>query len=173
MIALLLVGLASCQPSPTAEGSQILQLGSSKENGVEVTIRLTRAENQQISLLATFIPLEPDLHLYSKDIPKNGVEGLGRPTLFELGENSQLTALGELTESVPPEISDFEPRNLLVYPPGEVTLRLPIALPSGACWLDESVLVTYMACSETGCKAPVIGKTIEVRVPCADTAVNP
>ncbi len=151
----------------------MLQLGAAKENGVEVSISLTRAENQPPALSATFTPLEPGLHLYSKDLPKNGVEGLGRPTLLELGENSQLTPLGELTESVPPEISDFESKNLLVYPPGEVTLSMRVALPSGACWLDENVLVTYMACSDTGCRPPVMGKKIKVHVPCADVVINP
>ena len=115
-------------------------------------------------LSATFTP--PDgYHLYSKDIPLNGVEGLGRPTLLELTEYSQLHALGVLTESVKTMEPNFEPKELLVYPSGAVTLSLPIELPSGDTWLDDTVKVTFMACSASTCKPPVTGKIVPIRVP--------
>ena len=76
-----------------------------------------------------------------------------------------MKALGELTESVPAGEPDFEPKNLLVYPSGAVTLSLPVELPPGEAWVDDVVAVTYMACNGFGCKAPVIGKLVLVRVP--------
>jgi hypothetical protein len=150
-------------------------LASATENGVKVVVRLvpSQTQNDQFALSATFTPLESDLYLYSKDIPTNGVQGLGRPTLLELAKDSRLTALGGLTESVPAQTPEVEPKELLVYPPGEVTLSLPIALPPGSCQLDDNVSVTYAACSERGCKAPVVSKKIAISVPCRDAAMKP
>ena len=67
---------------------------------MEVSIALTRDEDGQFILSATFTPQLLNMHLYSKEIPRNGVDGLGRPTLLELAEGSTLKANGELTESV-------------------------------------------------------------------------
>jgi hypothetical protein len=80
-----------------------------------------------------------------------------------------MQSLGGLLESAPAETPNFEPKELLVYPPGAVTLRLPIELPPGNGWVDDVVKVTYMACSDRGCKAPVTGKLVPVRVPGAGT----
>jgi len=35
----------------------------------------------------------------------------------------------------------------------------------GQDWLDQQVLVTYMACSDRGCRAPVENKSIAIRIP--------
>ena len=144
--------------------STSLSLATFKDNDVEVSIHLDSNTNGEYFLSATFTP--PDrYHLYSKDIPLTGVDGLGRPTLLELTANSQLKPLGGLIESVNAEVPDFEPKELLVYPPGEVTLQLPVELPPGNDWVDDTVKVTYMACSDKGCKAPVTGKLVPIRVP--------
>ena len=95
-----LFGTASCQPASVLEPGQTLQLATSAENKVEVTIALTRDESGQFILSATFTPQLLNMHLYSKEIPRNGVDGVGRPTLLELAEGSALKANGELTESV-------------------------------------------------------------------------
>ena len=110
--------------------------------------------------------------MYSKDIPITGVDGLGRPTLIELTANSQMKIVGELVESVPAEIPNFEPQELLVYPPGAVTLSLPVKLPAGNDWVEDVVKITYMSCSDTGCKPPVVGKLVSIRVPGADMPIN-
>ena len=138
------------------------------EHDVDVSIQLERITAGDYFLSATFTP--PDgFHLYSKDIPTGGVDGLGRPTLLELTGESHMTLLGEVVESAPAETPNFEPKELLVYPPGAVTLRLPVKLPPGNGWMDDVVKVTYMACSDGGCKAPVTGKLVPVRVPGAGT----
>ena len=173
IIFTLMLGLVSCWSFDIPERGESLQLAASTENDVKVMIALEHEENDQFVLSATFAPLVPGLYFYSKDIPKNGVDGLGRPTLLELTQNSKMIVLGELTESVAAYPTNFEPKELLVYPPGEVKLSLPIELPSGKGWVDEEVNVTYMACSEKGCKPPVIGKTIAVHVPCRETVLNP
>jgi len=160
----LLCVLAACGRSSTAAQGISLSLASFTENYVDVSIHLEGSVGEGYILSATFTP--PDgYHLYSKDIPLNGVEGLGRPTLLELTEYSQIHALGVLTESVKTMEPNFEPKELLVYPSGAVTLRLPIELPAGDAWLDDTVKVTFMACSASTCKPPITGKIVPIRIP--------
>jgi hypothetical protein len=78
---------------------------------------------------------------------------------------------GGLVESVPAGVPNFEPKELLVYPPGAVTLSLHVELPRGNDWVEDVVKVTYMSCSDHGCKAPVVGKLVTVRVPGADMSI--
>lgn len=166
---LFLATSVSCAPRMRVARSS-LALTSFTENYVDVSIRLeSQAGNYFVS--ATFTPPK-GYHLYSKDIPINGLAGLGRPTLLELTEASQMTALGELIESAPAQQPDFEPRELLVYPAGPVTLSLPVQLPPGNNWIDDEVEITYMACSAYQCKPPVEGKIVSVRIPGAEISGN-
>ena len=152
---------SACRP----EQKPAIELARSTENSVEVTVSLTRAEDGQVYLSATFAPVEKSLHLYSKETPKNGVEGLGRPALLELAQDSAIKATGKLTESAAAEIPFSGPQDLLIYPAGAVTLSLPIILPTGKDWLNDQVIVTYMACTEYTCRAPVEGKIIPIQIP--------
>ncbi len=141
-----------------------LLLDTFTKNSVTVSVYLTRTQGEQAALVASFVPPE-DAHLYSKDIPRNGVDGLGRPTLLELTQNSQMQAAGELLESSPAQIPEFEPKELLVYPVGTVTLTLPVTLPTSENWVEDEISVTFMACSDSGCKPPVENEVIIVRIP--------
>ena len=163
---LALFGTTACQPAPVLEPGQTLQLATSAENKVEVTIALSRDESGQFFLSATFTPQLLNMHLYSKEIPRNGVEGVGRPTLLELAEGSALKANGEVTESiVSSQSSSFDAEGLLLYPAGPVTLSLPVLLPDGNDWVNDQVIVTYMACDDRGCRAPVQQKPIAIKIP--------
>ena len=162
-LLVLLFGATSCQNSQRKV--QTLQLATFTENKVTVTITLSNVENDQATLSATFTPQNPSLHLYSKEIPRNGVEGLGRPTLLELPNSSVLKANGELVESVAPQPPLVDPKELLVYPAGPITLSLPVLLPNENKWINDVVLVTYMACDEQGCRAPVQQKPIIIKIP--------
>jgi hypothetical protein len=161
---LLITALVSC----TSAKSSSIPLASFTENDVNVSISLAGTPDGNYAISATFTP--PDgYHLYSKDIPAQGIKGLGRPTLLELPSGSLLKTAGPLTESVKPQKPDFEPRELLVYPRGPVRLSLPVELPAGSDWLDDKLSVTYMACSASQCKPPVVGKIVPIRVPGAGT----
>jgi len=162
---LALIGSPSCRPASILEPGQTLKLATSTESKVQVTIDLTRNESGQFILSASFIPQNPGLHLYSKEVPRNGVEGLGRPTLLELAKDSALKANGELTESIASQLLPFDSSELLVYPAGPVTLSQPVLLPDENKWVNDIVLVTYMACDEQGCRAPVQQKPIIVKIP--------
>jgi hypothetical protein len=148
-----------------------MKLASFTEKYVAVAIYLEHTPDGTAILSATFTPSKGH-HLYSKDIPANGLMGLGRPTLLALTDGSQMTALGELIESVKAQEPDFEPKDLLVYPAGPVTLRLPVELPPGNDWIDDEVKITYMACTAYQCKPPVEGKIVPVRIPGAEMVTS-
>ncbi|MFZ5878661.1 MAG: hypothetical protein ACOY0R_04775 [Chloroflexota bacterium] len=162
---ILLPVLAACQPESALPLGATLPLGSVTENYVEVSIALHRSENDTYTLTATFTPLEAGLHLYSKDIPTSGVDGLGRPTLLSLPADSLLVQVGGMLESQTAQEAFEGPSELRVYPEGPITLSMPVLLPEGEDWLDQQVLVTYMTCSDLGCRAPVENKVIAIRIP--------
>ncbi len=145
-----------------------IALATFTENDVDVSIQLERNDEGNYFLSAEFSP-PAGYYLYSKDIPLTGVDGLGRPTLLTLTPASQLKTAGGLVESVKAKEPEFEPKGLLVYPSGAVTLSLPVELPAGSDWVDETVKVTFMTCNNQGCKPPVMGKLVSIRVPGADT----
>jgi hypothetical protein len=154
----------SCTPA----SRELIALASFTENYVDVSIYLERNSAGNYFLSGTFTP-PTGYHLYSKDIPLTGINGLGRPTLLELTTMSEMKAIGELTESAKAQEPGFEPKELLVYPLGAVTLSLPIQLPSGNDWKEDEIKITYMTCSDSQCKPPVEGKIILIRVPGTDT----
>jgi hypothetical protein len=139
-------------------------LASFTENGVEVNIQLQLDAKGQYILSGTFTPTEAGFHVYSKDIPRDGIEGLGRPTLLELPPNSKLKPVGLLQESLVPlsEPIQKDLPQLRVYPEGPVKLSLSVVLPQVEGETTDSVAVTYMACSQKGCKRPVEAKIILV-----------
>jgi thiol-disulfide isomerase/thioredoxin len=149
-------------------------LASLTENGVEIVIRLERDAQGNDILTAMFTAITPGFHVYSKDIPRDGIDGLGRPTLLELPADSKMQAVGILQESVAPldEPIQADLPELLVYPDGPVTLSLPVKLPQEAGNITDSVSVTYMACSQMGCKKPVEGKIIPIRNSTGDILAN-
>jgi len=164
-LLIILIGSASCRRTAGSQPGGKIQLASSAENQVQVGIELENKGSNQFLLSATFTPLTPDLHLYSKDIPKTGVGGLGRPTLLELMDNSSIQKTGDLIEDVPSHIPEFEPKDLLIYPAGPVVLSIPILITPGQPEIKEPVFVTYMACNQQGCRPPVEGKAISITIP--------
>lgn len=149
--------------SSSTKGDLIL-LETFTKNSVTVSIFLGKTQDGMDALVASFAPPE-GTHLYSKDIPRDGVNGLGRPTLLELTSASQMKTAGGLMESIPAQVPDFEPKDLLVYPAGVVTLTLPVKLPSGTDWVEDEISITFMACSDNGCKPPVENQIIFVQIP--------
>ncbi len=162
LFLLLPYSVLACRP--TLQKNESISLASSTESSVEVTISMQRDESDHLTLSATFTPQDPSLHLYSKDIPKTGVDGLGRPILLEIPDQSSIQVIGDLAESIHAELPDSGPTELLVYPAGPVTLSLPIKL-SDTSTHTETVYVTYMACNQQGCRPPVENKAIEIKLP--------
>jgi hypothetical protein len=135
------------------------------EGGVAVRVALVRDGHERGRLVAWFTPLRSDLHLYSVDLPKQGVRGLGRPTLVELDGSGSIKRDGALTADRPLVALLVKPGvPLPVYPVGPLTLTLPVRLrrPGAA---TTPVFVTYMACSDRVCLPPVVHRRIAVAMP--------
>ncbi len=146
-----------------------LALHSFIENGVKVDIALERDGAGQAILAATYTPMQEHFHLYSKDLPRNGIDGAGRPTLLEIAAPGGVQPIGAVTADLPASdytIDGFD-RPFPVYPDGPVTMRLPIELPRAS---DQPATVrltlTYMTCSSYGvCSPPVVEKPVSVIIP--------
>src|SRR5467141_304228 len=136
------------------------------EHDVAVEIALERSQAGTTWLVGTYTPSRATLHLYGKDLPKSGIHGVARPTLLELVSSASIRPAGPLAADQPTIELQVASLGLTfpVYPEGAVTLRLPVTLTAkdnGAAVLS----VTYMACSDRACLAPVIDKRIAVRIP--------
>ena len=158
------------QPDLGRGGSLLLASYTDPTNKVAVSIRLTHPKQGLFFLEATFIP-PTGYHLYSKDLPRTGINGQGRPTLLELPSNSRMKSMGALIESVASDMVGYEPDGPLVYPAGPVTLTLPVKLPLTNGWVNDQISLTYMACTALSCKVPTMAKLIPVSVPGALSAV--
>ena len=146
-----------------------LALHSFMENGVKVDISLERDGAGQAILAATYTPMQEHFHLYSKDLPRNGIDGAGRPTLLEIAAPGGVQPIGAVMADRPASDYTFEgfDRPFPVYPDGPVTMRLPIELPRAS---DQPATVrltlTYMTCSSYGvCSPPVVEKPVSVIIP--------
>ncbi len=152
--------LHAAQPSATTEAF-----------AVTATVRLVDRDGPRAVLAARFVP-EPNpghpWHLYSMDLPVDGIDGIGRPTRLDLPDASPLAATGELTADAEPQklVQEGFDRPFPVYPAGPLTLRLPVRLPAGdGAPVTVTVLVTYMACNDRTCNVPVEREPVRLQVP--------
>ena len=136
------------------------------EHDVAVEIALERNPSGKTWLVGTYTPARTKFHLYGKDLPKEGIHGVARPTLLELVRSAAIRPAGPLVADQPTIDLHVQALGLTfpVYPEGAVTLRLPVtvALTDNAA---AEVSVTYMACSDRTCLAPVVDKRISLRIP--------
>lgn len=171
LLFIVLLLLTACGSKPSLKPGSPIKLSTFTDNSVTVSVTLEVDTAGKTFLAATFTPSDPTFHLYSIEIPREGVDGLGRPTLVEPAPDAKMQAAGPLTASA--EATDADIDGLPTYPAGPVTLRLPVTLPAGSGWFDDNLSVTYMACGSGVCMPPVIGKIIPVRIPGADDISNP
>lgn len=144
-----------------------VHLDTITQNHVEVDINLEADALGHMVLAATYKPLDAGFHLYSKDLPRTGIDGVGRPTLLELPTQSSLQATGTVSDSVPANPVKIEglDQPFPIYPDGPVTLRVPVKLTS-ADTKQADLSISYMACSLTGgCYPPVMDKKVSVQLP--------
>ncbi len=173
LLILLMILLSSCSNRPVLGPGESLKLASSLENGVSVVVALSMDVQARPWLEVTYTPEQAGFHLYGNTLPRNGVNGEGRPTLLQLPTGSNIRVVGDLKVSADAEVSSMGSDALLVYPAGPVRLSLPIALPPGKGWNQENVSITYEACSDMSCLPPVVDKLILIRVPSANLVKQP
>jgi len=159
---LALLGMTACEQRVEAQQPSGTLIGSTRDAGVRVALRLLTRDGSEPVLAATFTPEQIGFHLYSTDLPDGGIEGVGRPTRLQVG--------GGLT-GVSPAVADRQvlwlhvagiQSALPVYPDGAVTLRMTVHMdqgPAARAW------VSYAACSSTACLPPVTRRLIELRLP--------
>ena len=70
--------------STSAVFTERAKLAEVTESFVKVAVSLEADSVGQPVIRATFTPTEQGLHLYSKDMPEEGVNGLGRPTRLDV-----------------------------------------------------------------------------------------
>jgi hypothetical protein len=122
-------------------------------------VSLLPASDGGRELQATFSPQQPGFHIYSIDLPAQGIDGLGVPT--RLSVQGSLTALGRptadrMTRLLRPVGLQTE---IPVYPDGPVTFTLPVRQSGGDA---AEVVVSYGACSEDTCLMPVSREVIRL-----------
>lgn len=141
------------------------------ERDVAVEIALERTQSGKTWLVGTYTPSQATLHLYGKDLPKSGIHGVARPTLLELVSSASVRTAGPLVADQPTIDLQVAALGLTfpVYPEGAVTLRLPVTLTARDS-VTAVLSVTYMACSDRTCMAPVIDKRIAVTIPASATS---
>lgn len=135
------------------------------EKGVRVNVQLDRDARGRLWIAGTFTPTQPETHLYAIDLPDDGIQGLGRPTKIAIGADSDLRAIGPLEANRRAIDDPIEALHavLRIYPDGPVTVRLPVAARTGAHATRANVSVSYMACGNNGCLAPV-ARTVSLRL---------
>jgi hypothetical protein len=148
-------------------GGRSTPLAAFSEHNVEVAISLEGDPKNGLVLTGVFKPTEPEFHLYSKDLPRDGLQGVGRPTLLEVVSTDGMRATGPLTADQPEEANYVDVLNISfpVYPAGPVSLRLPVEISPGSAGKQAEISVTYMACKGGACLPPVIDKHITVTLP--------
>jgi len=141
----------------------VASLASFSQGGVHVDVTVQHDPARQTWLAATFAPERADAHLYAKDLPAHGIDGLGRPTLFSVVSATGLKVIGDVVadRKVQDDVIEELHLALPVYPKGPVTLRLPVILGRSA---QAELSVGYMACGDIGCLPPVTDKRLRVVV---------
>ena len=155
----LLALLRSWAPKTTA-----YTLGEFVDRGVHVAITLDRDRSGGWWLAGRFVPTAAGTHLYASDLPADGIQGLGRPTRIAV-TGSSIRATGPIVADRAAVADRVEGLGITlpIYPPGDVTLRMPVAIltPRG----KAAVVVSYMACGPRGCLAPVSGRRVPIVLP--------
>ncbi|HNB51957.1 MAG TPA: protein-disulfide reductase DsbD family protein [Anaerolineales bacterium] len=136
------------------------------EKGVTTTVEARRSAFGRLELLATFTPTREHFHLYSKDLPRDGLNGLGRPTLLEVISSDGINSVGLLEANQPTLDLYLEILGLTfpVYPEGPVILQLPLEFTNNNHTASLEISVTYMACSDMTCLPPVVDKRFTVQL---------
>lgn len=140
-------------------------LSSFREHGVDVAVTLERDASGRVWLTGRFTPEGSDVHLYSKDLPADGIDGLGRPTLLRIAAGAMKATGPQVADRlVSGDRIELLNETLPVYPAGPVTMRVPVELPARGASTRVELSVSYMGCGGNGCLPPV-DRRVSVVVP--------
>jgi len=165
-VTLIAVAVTGCDGRSTDSGRHDWLLAQVTEQDVTVTLRALVDDARQTWVAATYLPTRSGFHLYSKDLPREGLSGIGRPTLLEVVPGGAIDPRGAVAADQTP-VPLYVPTlqmSFPVYPAGPVTLRLPVAV-TAAGNRRATFAVSYLACSDSLCLAPVTRKPVVVTLP--------
>ena len=156
-------------PEPSVSVDQLagLAYGPASEQfeepaGVKVAVSAARLDDEWTVIRGIYTPTEAGYHLYSKDMPPEGIDETGRPTLLTANGGDVIQIGSVLADKEPHDFTQYGV-TLPVYPEGPVTLYRLIRINPGAT--SVSVALTYMSCSAELCNMPVEGSVVSVALP--------
>jgi hypothetical protein len=82
-VVLVAIGAARCQETPRA-AARDWPLSEITEHDVTVSLKAVVDDAGQTWVEGRFTPTRDGFHLYAKDLPRDGLSGIGRPTLLEV-----------------------------------------------------------------------------------------
>jgi len=135
---------------------------------VSVAVSSAWSDDGLLVIRGVFTPDDEGFHLYSNELPRQGVDGIGRPTLIEVDDVEFVKASRPLVASAKAHEHHDSTLDMTfsLFPDGPVTLYLPLQIkdqPQSPMQLP--VKLTYMSCSEMRCNSPVEGAVAEIVVP--------
>jgi cytochrome c biogenesis protein CcdA len=150
-----------------AVGAEIVGSRAAGPDGVAVSLAMERLSPGRGVLISTLTPRNDDgggWHLYGSGLPRDGLEGIGRPTLVELPEGGPLRALGPASSPTATTEQVVAALNLRIplFVAGPVILRQDIAWDPAAEPLRTRVLVTAMSCNAETCHLPLEREPVEL-----------
>jgi len=164
------VGIATQSKSALAslDYGQSPRIHHDASGRVQVELSSAWSQDGLLVIRGIFTPDDAGFHLYSSSLPKEGVSGLGRPTLIEVSDSATFQDVGPLVSAEEPFSHHDETLDITlpIYHSGAVTLYLPLrfrALPQAPTQVP--IRLTYMACSDMRCNSPVEGAAEEVTSP--------
>ncbi|MFI8260997.1 hypothetical protein [Streptomyces sp. NPDC085665] len=173
MAAVLLssAALAACGGQQAGGAHRPAPTTSFTDQGVTVTLSVSDWHASTGTLSAVFTPERKGFHLYSTDLPAEGVEGVGRPTALAVTgavkAAGRLAASAEVRSISVPGVEAPVP----VYPDGPVTTTLPVRADADG---DATVLIGYASCStQDGCTIPVSDHPVHLHVTGDGPTFNP
>ncbi|MER8188319.1 hypothetical protein [Kitasatospora sp. NPDC094015] len=158
-LAALGVLAAGCSSAPAAAGSPTVRFDDS---GVTVTLTAHDWSAAGGTLDLDLAPDESGFHLYSTDLPADGVDGVGRPTAVRvdgvLAAPEPLAVRAEVRRITLAGSDTPVP----VYPDGPVHATLKLRASGRG---SATVYVSYAACGEAkGCLMPVLDHPVVLTV---------
>ncbi|MEV6578685.1 hypothetical protein AB0M92_11060 [Streptomyces sp. NPDC051582] len=166
-----LAALAACGGRQAGGAHPSAPTTSFTEQGVTVTLTVSDWHASTGTLSAVFTPEREGFHLYSTDLPADGVEGVGRPTAMAVSgavrADGRLAASAEVRSITVPGVEAPVP----VYPDGPVTTTLPVRADGDG---EATVLLGYASCStRDGCTIPVSDHPVHLRVTADGATFSP
>ena len=151
VLSVVAFGFAGCGTTATGDLAATTDVG-----GVTVRAAWSPVGNK---VVVTLRPDAAGFHVYSLDLPADGIDGIGIPTNVRVG--GRLTQTGPARANRPVRQLHYAALgiDLPVYPDGTVSISVPVASRGST---PAVVIVSFAACSDARCDVPVRDSRLEL-----------